>query len=1036
MGWSGPTNIGPVVTPGAWKSALALASPNDRTLSANGDKQYYWDPGGSYSAYVQKSAGLLTIRANSAANTVSNPSGLPYNSGAIVSAIRSGTAPAAGFFSFTTGYVEVSARLPKGNGTFPSVMLQAIADTNYEIDVVQAHGSNATSVLHTIRYTATDSLQMSALSTNASVVSARQARTTVADYSAAFHTYGVDKQNDFVTWYVDRIAVASYPASGIPVRPYYIIVSLAMGGNGDVDPDTTTPLPADFDIDYVSVWTNAAAAGIQPGPTPTPSPTSTATPVPTPTPTPTGTGKFSVANGKIIGPDGNVFVARGFNVYDFQLPKAVTNAAAQPLTTLFRGMNFVRLNYGGSTSPYTTSGLEPYITQMTNNKIVVMIEDHTGISKPPYTGTTLQNELSWYQSLANTYKNNPYVWFGTFNEPGQGTNLPAIWTQQKAIFDTIRGTGNTNMMSIQCPSGGNPGTVGVNGRGYDGSGPMMSSVPYNNIFVDLHYYDWAAGQTHLSDDANGYSSDPATILATLKGNAANGIGVAAAQTWTSNDGTIPVIIGEFGPSTTGNTPDDPGGTALVDVVCQAAGNVTSGFAAWHLGDGDLGTDDNLTNSGFVMTSYGNQVAGYIASAPPPAPTPTPAPVANESPNNTVVTTLTTPVIIDALGNQWNIVNGTFNGNPSQQIGFNGAAQSFTNNVVELAYVNHVVWQQNNLGNWYSMGVQNGAVITVSGPTTTSPLPPAPTPTPTPAPTLPAGKTRVVAPLTSPATAGTWVTNQSFAAPMPGGGGVLRYNIQYPQNYSKTSGVVWPVVFLGHENDQGMNGSSYPRDGGTLCSVLDMALGMSTVTARTNYPCILVLPQIDQTLDTSGANGNANGGGYNDSPMSGQNEQAVAGLAKFILANEAADPTRMYIIGASLGGIWMLAQMVDNNRINGAFNKLWTAGMSFSDQLFRPSVPNANVFGGMLNVPVIAVSTNSDNDPNSYDRPAYQSFAGNTNYPTKAQYDSTGVSALRAGTSQYYYMDYGSSNPWTVFSYTNADGGDGTRLLDLLFSFII
>lgn len=272
--------------------------------------------------------------------------------------------------------------------------------------------------------------------------------------------------------------------------------------------------------------------------------------------------------------------------------------------------------------------------------------------------------------------------------------------------------------------------------------------------------------------------------------------------------------------------------------------------------------------------------------------------------------------------------------------------------------------------------------------------------------------------------------------MPGGGGALRYNILYPQNYSKTSGVVWPVLFLGHENDEGMNGSTYPRDGGSLVSSNEMALACNTVTFRTDYPAIMVFPEIDQTLDTSGANGNANGGGYNDSPMSGQNEQAVVGLAKFILANEAADPTRMYIVGASLGGIWMLAQMVDNNRING-INKLWTAGMSFSDQLYRPTIPNANVFPSMLNVPVIAVSTDSDNDPNSYDRPAYSYFAGgSTTYPTKTQYDSTGVSALRAGSSQFYYMNFVNSNPWSTFAYLNADGGDGTRLFDLLFSFII
>jgi hypothetical protein len=344
------------------------------------------------------------------------------------------------------------------------------------------------------------------------------------------------------------------------------------------------------------------------------------------------------------------------------------------------------------------------------------------------------------------------------------------------------------------------------------------------------------------------------------------------------------------------------------------------------------------------------------------------------------------------------------------------------------------WQgSNGVGFCYNVNWES----TISAPATPTPTATT-TPTPSPTSTSPAS-TRVVTPLSGTVNTGTW-THSNLSVPMPSGKGLF-YSIQYPQGYSKTAGIVYPVIFIGHELDEGMLNGVYPRPGATLVSQNEMSLNFSTVNFRRAYAPILVFPAIDQILDLSGQNGNANGGGYNDSPMSGQNEQAVVSLAKFILSSEAADPTRMYIVGASLGGIWMLAQMADNNAYTGSFNKIWAAGMSFSDQLFRPTVANSTVFPNNINVPIIAVSTGppgsagADNNSESYDRPAWRYYTGNSNYPTRSQYDSTGVTAMRAGTSQFYYMDTGTSAPWNTFSRLNADGsgGDGTRLFDLLFS---
>ena len=312
---------------------------------------------------------------------------------------------------------------------------------------------------------------------------------------------------------------------------------------------------------------------------------------------------FHVANGQIIGPNGQAFIARGINIYDAQLSSVVSNAAAQPLTTDFSGINMIRLNaVGDPGSSYpSAASLAPQIAELTAKGIVVEIEDHTGISDPPYTGPQLAAEQSWYSSLASTFKSNPYVWFGTYNEPGNGTDLAGIAAQEEAAYNTIRATGNTNPILMEEPSGGNPGLVGTNTAGYDGAGPMTPSdyASMTNIVWDLHYYGWVSN----------YSTSLATVSAGLIGSAAGASGIAGAQTITSADGKVPVIIGEFGNSTTGGSIDPNG-----DQVIQAVGNSGSGFLAWGW-DPDEQGDQLITDSGQI-TAYGRQIAAIIGSAPP------------------------------------------------------------------------------------------------------------------------------------------------------------------------------------------------------------------------------------------------------------------------------------------------------------------------------------------------------------------------------------------------------------------------------------
>jgi hypothetical protein len=351
-------------------------------------------------------------------------------------------------------------------------------------------------------------------------------------------------------------------------------------------------------------------------------PTPTATPTPTrPTTPTTPTSNFSVKNGQIIAPNGSTFIGKGINVYDNQMGQVSTNAQATPLTSFFPGINFVRLACYGYNDP---SYYSTFITQLTSLNIVVEIENHRNFNADgssagdagggagvELTGSLLTAESNWYAALAAAYQNNPYVWFGTNNEPpddgtgyGSAGSQAGLSTWQQATYNAIRNAGNNNIIFMELYGGGNPGAIGA---GYGMTSSVYASM--TNIVWDLHFYPWVTN----------YTTDQATVNQTLLGqiNApSNGgvFGVAAAQTITSKDGVVPVFIGETGIAAGGNQSTTGGPQVL-----QAAYTLGYGAAAWGWCPDLEGTDDNslsynldLTNNGQYLGTYGNIVAGYIA----------------------------------------------------------------------------------------------------------------------------------------------------------------------------------------------------------------------------------------------------------------------------------------------------------------------------------------------------------------------------------------------------------------------------------------
>jgi hypothetical protein len=419
---------------------------------------------------------------------------------------------------------------------------------------------------------------------------------------------------------------------------------------------------------------------------------------------------FTAANNAILDPNGNSFIAKGIGLEDDQLSG---NTASQILSD-FPGINMVRLgirDFNGQLS----ADAQTLVQQLTSQGVVVELEDHHtdgSNSNNVLTGSSLTQEAQAYASLAQQYASNPYVWFGTMNEPDSPTQ-GAVSAQEQAIYQAIRDAGNNSPIMLE------------EGGGADSN--VLTPADYSNmtnVIWDAHVYGWESQ----------YNPDQTSVTNALNSQ------VQAVQAIPTGEGTAPVILGEWGIATDGHNLD-----ANWQQIINAVTSSGLGSLAWNFGPNDPGDPNQLTTDGTSLTNYGQQVAAFIktnsgsgtpaggsgsgggssSSGTPgsgspgtpgsgsPGPAPTPA-----SPDNTVVVG-TNGSIVDGSGNTWAI-------NSSGVITENGQTDTRTGNVTELAYENGTVWQENNQNLWWSY---DGSSNTwgPDGGTSTSPLPSGGTP---------------------------------------------------------------------------------------------------------------------------------------------------------------------------------------------------------------------------------------------------------------------------------------------------------------------
>ena len=305
---------------------------------------------------------------------------------------------------------------------------------------------------------------------------------------------------------------------------------------------------------------------------------------------------FSNIDGTMYNPDRTPFVARGINVLDGNLA-----SVAGTIDKTFPGINFIRVpvykNKGAYADPSTFAAA---VKILTAKGIVVEFEDHTtstggdagGGQGVIFSGQMLADELAWDTAMAKAFATNPYVWFGTNNEPplkttaGGPDNIAALSTWQGEQYDAIRKAGNNNPILLAINGWADPTSFA---KGYTPS----VYAKMTNVVADVHIYPWLFK----------YSTDQAFVD--------KQIAAMIAQTQArlpTADGKMPILIGEYGQDS--DKPElQEGGLQVINAVANAAKNGVSS-AAWYYATGH----DGLINANGSLSAYGQKVASFIAGS--------------------------------------------------------------------------------------------------------------------------------------------------------------------------------------------------------------------------------------------------------------------------------------------------------------------------------------------------------------------------------------------------------------------------------------
>jgi beta-glucanase (GH16 family) len=164
-----------------------------------------------------------------------------WRSGLLASADREGR----GFRQAGGGYFEMRAKLPSGAGTWPAFWLGSVGKPGErvpEIDVLEYYGHNPAA------YMGTTHVWLDGKGMDGEAV---KIPVPAGSLETGFHLYGVGIDREWVTFFLDRKAVARAPSKPEYLKPMLLLVDLGAGGGW---PITNMPERSVMLVDYVRAY--------------------------------------------------------------------------------------------------------------------------------------------------------------------------------------------------------------------------------------------------------------------------------------------------------------------------------------------------------------------------------------------------------------------------------------------------------------------------------------------------------------------------------------------------------------------------------------------------------------------------------------------------------------------------------------------------------------------------------------------------------------------------------------------------------------
>lgn len=212
------------------------------------------------------------------------------------------------------------------------------------------------------------------------------------------------------------------------------------------------------------------------------------------------TGKFYVVGKQIVDPDGNIFLPMGANVGMRQAPYLENNyifnyfGTANDKSEQVRawGWNTIRPNIncaptGSPSVDETLTGLDQLVNEYTAKKIVVMVTCRVTVGTDyAYNSGQIQASLPMIKTIAQKYKDNPYVWMNTFNEP---ISSQGAWTSlNQSLYNDVRALAPDMMFVADLAGLGNQIETLA-----DGNLATTFGAGKCNVLYDWHAYGFING---------------------------------------------------------------------------------------------------------------------------------------------------------------------------------------------------------------------------------------------------------------------------------------------------------------------------------------------------------------------------------------------------------------------------------------------------------------------------------------------------------------------------------------------------------------